>query len=185
LTHALAAIYRSRDARHMDLSVAHDNVAAIALYEKLVRAVPVMAVKRKNAINEPLFTHPPETVDRPQSVRARIIADEAMRRGIWVEVLDAERRDAAVTRRAQRRHRVLVGVTSAVAMSRCDDKRLTRRIVAEAGIVVAKGRLATFDEQDYAFLDEVACRGQADPRLSAGQGHHGRRRQSRRTRTRR
>jgi len=39
------------------LSVAHDNVAAIALYEKLGFArVPVMAVKRKNAINEPLFT---------------------------------------------------------------------------------------------------------------------------------
>jgi glutathione synthase/RimK-type ligase-like ATP-grasp enzyme len=45
--------------------------------------------------------------------------------------------------------------TSAVAMSRCDDKRLTRRIVAEAGIAIPRGRLATFDEQDYAFLDEV------------------------------
>ena len=74
----------------MDLSVAHDNTAAIALYEKLGFArVPVMAVKRKNAINEPLFTHPPETVD-DLNPYARIIADEAMRRGIWVEVLDAE-----------------------------------------------------------------------------------------------
>ena len=40
-------------------------------------------------------------------------------------------------------------------MSRCDDKRLTRRLVAEAGIVVPKGRLATFDEDDHAFLAEV------------------------------
>ncbi len=45
--------------------------------------------------------------------------------------------------------------TSAVAMSRCDDKRLTRRIVSEAGIVVPKGRLATFDAEDHAFLAEV------------------------------
>lgn len=45
--------------------------------------------------------------------------------------------------------------TSAVAMARCDDKRLTRRLVAEAGIAVPKGRLATFDEKDHAFLEEV------------------------------
>ena len=45
--------------------------------------------------------------------------------------------------------------TTAVAMSRCDDKRLTRRIVEEAGIIVPKGRLATFDENDHAFLTEV------------------------------
>ena len=35
LTRALAAIYRSRDRAYMDLSVGHDNTAAIALYEKL------------------------------------------------------------------------------------------------------------------------------------------------------
>jgi GNAT-family acetyltransferase (TIGR03103 family) len=40
-------------------------------------------------------------------------------------------------------------------MARCDDKRLTRRLVSEAGITVPKGRLATFDEQDHAFLEEV------------------------------
>ena len=45
--------------------------------------------------------------------------------------------------------------TSAVAMSRCDDKRLTRRIVAEAGIAVPRGRLAAFDDGDHAFLAEV------------------------------
>ena len=45
--------------------------------------------------------------------------------------------------------------TSAVAMSRCDDKRRTRRIAVEAGVTVPRGRLATFDEKDHAFLDEV------------------------------
>ncbi len=45
--------------------------------------------------------------------------------------------------------------TSAIAMCRCDDKRLTRRLVAEAGITVPRARLATFDEGDYTFLAEV------------------------------
>jgi GNAT-family acetyltransferase (TIGR03103 family) len=157
LTRALAAIYRDRGRAYMDLSVAHDNAAAIALYEKLgFTRVPVMAVKRKNAINEPLFTHPPETVD-DLNPYARIIADEAMRRGIWVEVLDAEAGEMRLSHggRSVVTRESLSEFTSAVAMARCDDKRLTRRLVAEAGIAVAKGRLATFDEEDYAFLDEV------------------------------
>ena len=115
----------------MDLSVAHDNAAAIALYEKLgFQRVPVLAVKRKNAINEPLFTHPPETVD-DLNPYARIIADEAMRRGIWVEVLDAEAGEMRLSHggRSVVTRESLSEYTSAVAMSRCDDKRLTRRIV--------------------------------------------------------
>jgi GNAT-family acetyltransferase (TIGR03103 family) len=157
LTGALAEIYRDRGRAYMDLSVAHDNTAAISLYEKLgFTRVPVMAVKRKNAINEPLFTHPPETVD-DLNPYARIIADEAMRRGIWVEVLDAEAGEMRLTHggRSVVTRESLSEFTSAVAMARCDDKRLTRRLVAEAGIAVAKGRLATFDEEDYVFLEEV------------------------------
>ena len=41
--------------------------------------VPVFAVKCKNAINEPLFTGAPETID-DLNPYARIIADEAIRR---------------------------------------------------------------------------------------------------------
>ena len=90
LTRELATMFRDRGRAYLDLSVTHDNTAAIALYEKLGFArVPVLAVKRKNAINEPLFTPAPETVD-DLNPYARIIADEAMRRGIRVEVLDAE-----------------------------------------------------------------------------------------------
>jgi GNAT-family acetyltransferase (TIGR03103 family) len=157
LTNAIAAIYRNRGRAYMDLSVAYDNAAAIALYEKLgFQRVPVMAVKRKNAINEPLFTHPPETVD-DLNPYARIIADEAMRRGIWVEVLDAEAGEMRLSHggRSVITRESLSEYTSAVAMARCDDKRLTRRIVSEAGIAVARGRLATFDEQDHGFLAEV------------------------------
>ncbi|KUI19897.1 GNAT family acetyltransferase [Mycobacterium lehmannii] len=157
LTRALAAIYRERGRAYMDLSVSHDNAAAISLYEKLgFERVPVMAVKRKNAINEPLFTHPPETVE-DLNPYARIIADEAMRRGIWVEVLDAEAGEIRLSHggRTVITRESLSEFTSAVAMARCDDKRLTRRLVAENGIAVPKGRLATFDERDHEFLEEV------------------------------
>ncbi len=97
LTKALAEHFRSAGRAYMDLSVAHDNAAAIGLYEKLgFRRVPVLAIKRKNAINEPLFSPPPETVD-DLNPYARIIADEALRRGIWVEVLDAETGEMRLT----------------------------------------------------------------------------------------
>jgi GNAT-family acetyltransferase (TIGR03103 family) len=158
LTRALAEDFRGRGRAYMDLSVVHDNSAAIALYEKLgFRRVPVFGIKRKNAINEPLFTSgPPETVD-DLNPYARIIADEAIRRGIQVEVLDAETGELRLTHggRSVVTRESLSEFTSAIAMSRCDDKRLTRRIVAATGIAVARGRLATFDDGDYAFLAEA------------------------------
>jgi GNAT-family acetyltransferase (TIGR03103 family) len=157
LTRALAEYFRSAGRAYMDLSVAHDNAAAIALYEKLgFRRVPVLAIKRKNAINEPLFTPPPETID-DLNPYARIIADEALRRGIWVEVLDAETGEIRLTHggRSVITRESLSEFTTAVAMCRCDDKRLTRRLVSEAGITVPRARLATFDKDDYAFLAEV------------------------------
>jgi GNAT-family acetyltransferase (TIGR03103 family) len=157
LTKALAEHFRSAGRAYMDLSVAHDNAAAISLYEKLgFRRVPVLAIKRKNAINEPLFSPPPETVD-DLNPYARIIADEALRRGIWVEVLDAETGEMRLTHggRSVITRESLSEYTSAVAMCRCDDKRLTRRLVSEAGITVPRARLATFDESDFAFLKEV------------------------------
>lgn len=157
LTETLAAIFRGRGRAYLDLSVAYDNDAAIGLYEKLgFQRVPVLAVKRKNAINEPLFTPASETVD-DLNPYARIIADEAMRRGIHIEVLDAETGEMRLSHggRSVVTRESLSEYTSAVAMSRCDDKRLTRRIVSEAGIVVPTGRLATFDADDHAFLAEV------------------------------
>src|SRR6201992_320223 len=157
LTRALAEHSRSVGRAYMDLSVAHDNAAAMALYEKLgfVR-VPVLAIKRKNAINEPLFTLPPETVE-DLNPYARIIADEAMRRGIRVEVVDAETGEMRLTHggRSVITREALSEFTSAVAMCRCDDKRLTRRLVSEGGITVPRARLATFDHGDLDFLTEV------------------------------
>jgi GNAT-family acetyltransferase (TIGR03103 family) len=157
LTRAMAEHFRSAGRAYMDLSVGHDNAAAIALYEKLgFRRVPVLAIKRKNAINESLFTPPPETVE-DLNPYARIIADEALRRGIRVEVLDAETGEMRLTYggRSVITRESLSEFTSAIAMCRCDDKRLTRRLVSEAGITVPPARLATFDDDDYAFLREV------------------------------
>ena len=116
----------------------------------------MLAVKRKNAINEPLFSPPPETVD-DLNPYARIIADEALRRGIRVEVIDAETGEMRLSHggRSVITRESLSEFTSAVAMSRCDDKRLTRRIVSEAGVVVPRGRLATYDDADHDFLADV------------------------------
>jgi hypothetical protein len=71
--------------------VVHDNDPAIKLYEKLdfVR-VPVFCVKRKNPINERLFAATPAEGLDDLNPYARLIADEALRRGITVEVVDAE-----------------------------------------------------------------------------------------------
>lgn len=157
LTRALAQQFRNAGRAYLDLSVAHDNAAAIALYEKLgFRRVPVLAIKRKNAINEPLFSPLPETVD-DLNPYARIVADEALRRGIWVEVLDAETGEMRLTHggRSVITRESLSEYTSAIAMCRCDDKRLTRRLVSEAGITVPPARLATFDDGDFNFLTEV------------------------------
>jgi GNAT-family acetyltransferase (TIGR03103 family) len=157
LTRKLAAHFRNAGRSYMDLSVAHDNAAAIRLYEKLdFRRVPVLAIKRKNAINEPLFSPPPETID-DLNPYARIIADEALRRGIWVEILDAETGEMRLTHggRSVITRESLSEFTSAIAMCRCDDKRLTRRLVSDAGINVPRARLATFDEDDHEFLTEV------------------------------
>src|SRR4029079_6930956 len=103
----------------------------------------VMALKPKNAIKEPLFTHPPETVD-DLNPYARIIADEAMRRGICVEILGAGGGEMRLSHggRSVITRESLSEYTSAVAMARCDDKRLTRRLVSEAGLHVPAGRLA-------------------------------------------
>ncbi|UCE30005.1 MAG: GNAT family N-acetyltransferase, partial [Burkholderiales bacterium] len=81
--------FQARGAHFVDLSVLHDNVQAIGLYERLGFArQSLFTVKRKNPINERLFVgDAPEAALNPY---ARIIVDEARRRGIGVEIIDAE-----------------------------------------------------------------------------------------------
>ena len=119
----------------LDLSVMHDNEQAIALYKKLgFEQVPVFCIKRKNEINEKLFLGPAS--ETGLNVYARIIVDEARRRGIGVEVLDAEAGYFTLTLggRSITCRESLSELTTAVAMSRCDDKSVTRRVLIDAGL---------------------------------------------------
>ena len=156
LTRTLAERYQAVNRAYLDLSVMHDNDGAIRLYEKLgfVR-VPVFCVKRKNPINEPLFT--PSQPTEELNPYARIIAEEARRRGIGVRVLDAEWGELELSHGGVtiRTRESLSELTTAVAMSRCDDKRVTRRILERAGLRVPAGRVAGSADENAAFLEEV------------------------------
>jgi ribosomal protein S18 acetylase RimI-like enzyme len=151
------ALRRPRPA-YVDLSVLHDNRAAINLYERVgfVR-VPVLSLKRKNTINERLFVTPPSESYQRLNPYARIIADEARRRGHRRRGAGrgVGRAPAVARGRSILTRESLSELTTAVAMSRCDDKRVTRRIAERAGLSVPRGRTATGDQQDLAFLAEV------------------------------
>ena len=151
----LAEHYIARGAHWMDLSVLHDNHGAIALYEKLgFHRLPVFAVKRRNVINERLFVgHDPAKAMNPY---ARIIINEARRRGIGVDVIDAEGGvfQLSFGGRSVRCRESLSELTSAVALSICDDKAMTRRIVEAAGVKVPEEVEASDREAVKAMLQK-------------------------------
>ncbi|WP_433390117.1 N-acetylglutaminylglutamine synthetase [Micromonospora sp. KLBMP9576] len=155
---ALAARLVERGRAYVDLSVLAENAGAIRLYERLgFYRTSTLCVKRKNPINERLFLPAtPEGYDRLNPY-ARIVADEAMRRGIRVEVTDPDWGELRLSSggRTILTRESLSELTSAVAMSRCDDKRVTRRILTEAGLSVPHGRTATGDDGDAAFLADA------------------------------
>jgi GNAT-family acetyltransferase (TIGR03103 family) len=86
-----------------------------------------------------------------------IIVEAAHARGIAVEVVDREY--GFLRLRYQRRVMLIRGslpqLTSAVAMSRCDNKHVTRRVLAAAGLRAPRAMLAGFDAGDERFLTEV------------------------------
>lgn len=157
LVRRLGEHFKARGAAFMDLSVLHDNEQAIALYEKLgFRRIPAFSVKRKNSINERLFASPLEAYDALNPY-ARLIVDEARRRGVHVEITDAEGGFFRLSNGGRSVHcrESLSDLTSGVAMSICDDKAVTRRAVERAGLVVPEQMTAGGDEaalQD--FLDK-------------------------------
>ncbi|NAZ86127.1 N-acetylglutaminylglutamine synthetase [Kineococcus indalonis] len=140
LVRVLAERYIARGRAILDLSVLHDNDGAIALYRRLgFRPAAPVVVKRKNPINRPLFSPQPEHLDELNPY-ARIVADEALRRGVRVEVTDAPSGEMRLTYggRSLLTRESLSELTSAVAMSRCDDKRVTRRLLAATGVRVPR-----------------------------------------------
>ncbi len=155
---ALADRLDGRGRAFVDLSVLAENSGAIRLYERLgFHRTGTLCVKRKNPINERLFLPAmPEGYDELNPY-AKIVADEAMRRGIRVEVTDPHWGELKLTTGGRTIHtrESLSELTSAVAMSRCDDKRVTRRILTEAGLSVPRGRTATGEPDDVAFLNDV------------------------------
>ncbi|SCG66591.1 N-acetylglutaminylglutamine synthetase [Micromonospora coxensis] len=155
---ALADRLDERGRAFVDLSVLAENSGAIRLYERLgFHRTNTLCVKRKNPINERLFLPAaPEGYDELNPY-AKIVADEAMRRGIRVEVTDAHWGELRLSNGGRTIHtrESLSELTSAVAMSRCDDKRVTRRILTEAGLSVPRGRTATGEPDDLAFLEDV------------------------------
>lgn len=147
--------FMSRGLAYLDLSVLHDNRQAKRLYKKLgFRDLPTFAVKRKNGINQQLFLGPgPEATLNPY---ARIIVDEAYRRGIEVQVDDAAGGlfTLSLGGRRVRCRESLSDLTSAVSMTLCQDKRLTQQTLHAAGLLVPMQQLAGNADDNLAFLDE-------------------------------
>ena len=146
--------YIARGRAFMDLSVMHDNEQAIALYEKLgFQQVPVYAVKHKNPINETLFVGP--GTDARLNPYAKIIVDEALRRGIAVDVLDEDAGIFALSfgGRTVVCRESLSELTTALAYTLCDDKSLTRKWLERAGLSVPAQREHGNDDDNRAFLE--------------------------------
>ncbi|MCK9747849.1 N-acetylglutaminylglutamine synthetase [Pseudomonas syringae pv. syringae] len=146
--------FMSRGLSYLDLSVLHDNDQAKALYAKLnFRNLPTFAIKRKNGINESLFLGPgPQADFNPY---ARIIVEEAHRRGIDVQVDDA---DAGLFTLSYGGRRIrcresLSDLTSAVSMTLCQDKSLTHRALKAAGLRLPEQQRAGNADDNLAFLE--------------------------------
>lgn len=145
----------ARGRSYLDLSVIHSNQNAIRLYERLkFRRINVFAIKNKNPYNEPLFIG-----EQPQerlNPYARIIIREALRRGISVDVLDAEAGFFKLSfgGRSITCRESLSELTTSIAMSRCDDKAVTSRILKHANLRVPAQVRYREGAQARRFLDE-------------------------------
>jgi GNAT-family acetyltransferase (TIGR03103 family) len=171
LVRRLIEHYSARAAATLDLSVLHDNAEAVALYEKLgFRRMPFYAVKRRNQINEKLFAGPVTTENL--NPYAGIIIDEARKRGIHVDVTDAQGGFFRLSYGGRSIHcrESLSELTTGVAMSICDDKAVTRRIVSGTGVKVPEQILCSDDEAAGEFL---ARHGSVVVKPARGEQGHG------------
>jgi len=155
LVRQIAEHYQARGCTYLDLSVMHDNTQAIRLYQKLgFERVPVFALKHKNPHNEPLFTG--DDIGESLNPYARIIIREAQKRGIYIQVIDAEGGyfELSFGGRSIVCRESLTELTTAIAMSRCDDKTTTHRLLREAGLRVPAQLRVDNEQQALDFLNE-------------------------------
>jgi GNAT-family acetyltransferase (TIGR03103 family) len=158
LVRRLVEHYQARGRGYLDLSVMHDNTHAIRLYQKLgFERVPVFALKHKNPHNEPLFTG--DDVGESLNPYARIIIREAQKRGIYIQVTDAEGGyfELSFGGRSIVCRESLSELTTAIAMSRCDDKTTTHRLLREAGLRVPAQLRVDNEQQALDFLNECGA----------------------------
>lgn len=149
--------YKARGRAVLDLSVMHNNRMAIQLYKKLGFAkVAVFAVKNRNRINEHLFV--PEPPADSYNPYARIIINEALRRGIRVDETYPERNHFTLSLggRRVRCWESLSEMTSAVALCRCSDKSFTRKILQQKGLSVPEQCTCSNSQQAIDFLKKHA-----------------------------
>ncbi len=106
----------------------------------------------------------------------RIIVDEALARHVEVVILDPSTGELELSHGGRTHVMIqsLSDLTSAVAHRRCDDKAMTRRVLVDAGLPVAPGRIATGAEADAGFLAEHGsvvvkpCRGEGGAGITVG-----------------
>ena len=157
LVRHLVEHFMSRGLSYLDLSVLHDNQQAKNLYNKLgFRTLSTFAIKRKNGINQPLFLGPgPEAGLNPY---ARILVEEAYKRGIDVQIDDATAGLFTLSHggRRIRCRESLSDLTSAISMSLCQDKSLTHKVLSEAGLSLPTQQLAGEADDNLAFLEQHA-----------------------------
>ena len=155
LVRHMAEYFIARGRSYLDLSVMHNNHEAIRLYEHLkFERINTFSVKKKNPFNEPLFIGAqPEEALNPY---AKIITREAQRRGIGINVLDEEAGffELSLGGRTITCRESLSELTTSIAMSRCDDKAVTHRILRKAGLRVPAQIEVKDIAQAEAFLAE-------------------------------
>jgi len=140
----------------IDLSVMHDNRPATRLYEKLgFERVPVFCVKHKNVINEPLYSYKIGNEDN-LNIYAKLIVEEAKRRGITFDIKDSEDNHFSLTfgARTVECWESLTNLTHAIAVFRCADKRMTNKLMRQNGISVPRQIVAKDHATNLKFLEK-------------------------------
>jgi len=153
LVRHLVEHYITKGRAFVDVSVIHDNSIAIQLYEKLgFQRIPAFSIKRKNSINEHLYV---PTHSKPKlNPYAKIIVDEARSRGILIDIINDDFGLFKLTlgSRSITCRESLSEMTTAVAMSKCDDKRLTKFLLEKEGIHVPLEKKHSNTKNDIDFM---------------------------------